>query len=337
MIDLKLAKRCGYLPGVGLTEFPGLMHSHPAVADAPLLLARQCGHPDHSDEELAKSDPADISQYLECTYGEAEFIQAAHSRMLENEATGQGSFPAGCYPDEYPQNHAARVFLDFGSFPQHYTRPVSEAELEQILEAGTWGMTRDEIFDTWTGKPMLTVAMDLVNECYRIVGCAHIMTTDGAEGAHNIHIKAENIPGSVIGYAYFNNGRCGDHVNQRIDSSWHPGLHACAHLLAHECGHNHNLEHQFSNQNHHHGIMSYSSPRLFYGYSTGKSPHSLPLDPSLRILRRHYGGEPVPIDDDPTEPQPPPPVPGGTITVRVPTLPVTLRIVKDSDEPPIVF
>ncbi len=336
MPDTKLAKRCGYLPGVSLSD----LDSEAAMIEAPELADRVCGHPDHGDPEIADADPADIARYLDCSEAEADFLKAAHQRMVAaQEATGRGSFPAGCYPDLYPNNHAAKVFLDFDSFPQHYTRAVKASELEHIHDAGVWG-TREEIFDLYDGKPMLTVAMELTNETYRLVGCAHVMTTDGPNGKHNIHIKAERIPGSTIGYAYFNNQTCRDHVNQRIDSGWQPSLYRCALLLAHECGHNHNLEHTFANQSHHHGIMSYNWSNNFWGYSTGREPHTLPLDPALRVLKRHYGGEPVPPIDDPDTPDPPdPPNPDPQIvTVRVPRLPVTIRVLgtNDPEDPPVI-
>lgn len=148
---------------------------------------------------------------------------------------------------------------------------------------------------------MLDVAyLGLVRESYRLVGLAMLEKHDGPTGKHQMHIKSVFIPGSTIGVGWFPDGSCSDHVNQHIDNSYRPGLMGTAKLGCHECGHCVGLEHEFSNQNYHRGVMSYNPPSLFYGFSTGKSPHTLPRDPSLDKLIAMYSGKPnPPLIDEP--------------------------------------
>jgi len=345
----QMLKRYGHLPRIELNDLDSEVVKNSAIEPEKLELvnARMCSHPDAPDAEIALSkDPGLLATQLGCeSEEEADHVIQQHRRMLDNltlrslenteqRATGYGSWPDGCHAD-YPDNHAIQVYIEYDSFPEHYMRDVTEAELDQIVEAGVWRMTREEVFDRFSGWPMLKVSSWLSDEAFRRVGCLHLQIDDGPDGQqHNIHVKAERIPGSTIGYAYFNDSTCRDHVNNRIDSSYYPGLMACTNLLCHEQGHNHNLEHQFRNQNYHHGVMSYSSPRLFYGFSTGEAPHRLPRDPSLDILIRQYGGEEVIVPEDPDNPPPnPPPEPTpGVITVEVDSIPVNLRIVLAGDD-----
>jgi len=271
-----------------------------------VLRDRWCIHPDFPDAEIAAyTDAGKLSAELGfLVIDQCDSLISAHKHMLA--AVGKGSFPASCYPDLYPNNHAVRVYLELDTFKPIHTRTVKESELEQILRAGVWRMTREQVWDTWSGKPMILVAMDLCNESYRRRGCAPIMADDGPNGSHNIHILSKYIAGATIGYAYFNNGTCGNHVNNFIDNSWDGGLMGLARLLTHECGHNHDLPHTFNGQSRHHGVMGYDPPPtgLFYGYSDGEAPHVLPRDPSLDQLIRQYGNEEVPPIDGPVIPTP---------------------------------
>jgi hypothetical protein len=297
--DAQLLKAFGHMPNVPVDDIPDAAALVDPTTATLVTENRFCIHPDIYDEEIAKyDDPEKLSNFLGFPTEQCGWLIEAHKRM---EATGSGSWPAGCY-EQYPNNHACTYFLERDTFPDHYKRPVSDEELEQIVTSRVWRWSREQVFDMWSGKPMLDVAMDLVNETYRLVGCAHIEKTDGPNGQHNIHIKSVPIPGSTIGVAWFNDGTCGDHVNHHIDSGYRPSLHPCAMLLAHEAGHNHDLPHTFTNQNSHRGIMSYRPKYPFVGYSTGEAPYDRPRDPSWPQLIRQYGGEPVPIDD----PDPPP-------------------------------
>lgn len=303
--DAQLLKAFGHLPNVPVDDIPDAAALVDSTKATLVLEHRFCIHPDIYDEEIAKeTDPERLVSLLGFPVEQCQWLIDAHKRMgvVRPTATGSGSWPASCY-EQYPDNHSCTYFLDRNTFPDHYKRAVSDTELEQLVSSRVWRWSREQIFDMWSGKPMIDVAMDLVNEAYRLVGCAHIEKHDGPEGQHNIHIKSVRIPGSTIGVAWFNDGTCGDHVNHHIDSGYRPSLHPCATLLCHEAGHNHDLPHTFSNQNSHHGIMSYSPKYPFVGYSTGEAPYDRPRDPSWSQLIRQYGGEAVPIDD----PDPPPP------------------------------
>ncbi|MAH49393.1 hypothetical protein CMI37_26450 [Candidatus Pacearchaeota archaeon] len=292
----QLLKAMGWGCDVSLSDLDSDSASSRIVTDEAIeaISGRMCFHPDEADEEIALADPGVISGRLDLDEESAVGLKQLHERMLAAKS-GSGSFPIGCYPS-FPERHAVKFFIDKDTFPEHYLRPVTAAELEQIVEAGVWRWSRQEIFDINSGRPMIDVAMWLSVEAYRLLGVQHIEVFDGPNGSeHNIHIKATNQPGSQIGVAWFNNGTCGDHVNNHLDSSYRPGLMACAKLLCHELGHNHNAQHQFRGQSSHHGVMSYDPPRLFYGYSTGQAPHVLPRDPSLVHFEEVYGLEPIPL------------------------------------------
>jgi len=302
----QLLKAFGHLPRVHLDDVNDVGI---AADQLGFVTERKCGHPDFADDEIADADdPQRLSFQLALPVDACESLIEQHKRMRRVEAlnyfapnergaakstTGTGSFPPNCYPDEYPDRHAVTYFLDRDTFPEHYTRNVLSSELDQLVEAAVWGFTREQVFDLFDSKPMLDVAMTMVNEQYRRVGCAHIEKHDGPNGSHNIHIKSVAIAGPTIGVAWFNNGTCSDHVNNHIDSTYRPGLMGTCKLIGHECGHNHDLGHTFSGQSRHRGVMSYSPPRLFYGFSTGEGLHVLPRDPSLDQLQRQYGTEEV--------------------------------------------
>ena len=304
MNEIQMLKAMGHLPGRRCDQLDNLGVDEESLAK--YARGRRCLHPDKLDVEIANAKPASLADNLACTQEEAIGLIASHSKMAER--TGDGSWPADCHPG-HPGIHAVKVFLDVDTFPDQYTRPVTSAELDDVIEAGVWRWTRAELENEFAGRPMVEVAMALCNEAYRLVGVKHVMVHDGPDGDHQIHIKSVRLSGSTIGVAWFNNESCGDHVNNHIDSGWNPDLSDCARLLAHECGHNHNLEHEFAGQGSHHGVMSYDDPPsgLFYGFSTGAAPHSLPRDPSLPDLERQYGGEEIPLDEGPVVPVEPPP------------------------------
>lgn len=296
--DAQLLKAYGHLPTVRCDQLD-------SAAIDPLMMTaledRFCGHPDHPDQEIAyEDDPERLSHALGCDVDWCTDLIVMHQSMVEA-ATGRGSFPSGCYP-AYPDNHAARVFIDLDAFPSHQRRPVTDTELLELAGTGVW-WSREQLMDMFAGKPMVEVAMALTDEAYRRRGCAHIRADDGSDGNHNIHVLSVRIPGSTIGLGWFNDGRCGSHVLNKIDTDYRPGLHGLANLLCHECGHNHGLPHTFAGQNSHHGIMSYSPKYPFVGYSTGQTPYDRPRDPSLTQLIQQYGDEPVPGTDTPTIPE----------------------------------
>ena len=302
MNGLQTLKALGHFPNVRLNDINNSM----VIAPGGLLAqakSRQCLCPDHIDEELADyDDPIRLSEALDCDQDIAEGIIKSHKRMA-NAATGSGSWPAGCDSD-YPDIHTAKVFLDVDTFPQHYKRNVSEAELDQVLEAGVWRWSREELYDECASKSMIETSFFLSVETYRLVGIKLLPVQSRSDC--NIHIRAKRLRGSTIGIAWFNDGSCDDVVDNHIDSSYQPGLKSCTYLLSHELGHNNNLEHEFWQESRHKSIMSYTEADNYYGFSTGEAPHTLPRDRSWDELIEYYGGEEIPLEGG-TEPQPPDP------------------------------
>lgn len=313
--DLQLLKAFGRLPEVSLSE---VSHDSPSRSlhqvDREILDGRTCGHPDAPDPEIAShDDPEKLASQLSMDPEVCAGLISAHYRMMQSfrerllddsPQRVSRSFPVGCHDDlkspifDHKGRNAATFFVDRDTFPSHYTRPVQTKELERISSAKVWRWSLEEILDLWSGKSMLDVAVALMVESFRVRGAAMIEVFTGPSGKHNIHIRAKDIPGSTIGLGWYNNGTCGDHVDNHIDSTWRPGLFGTARLLTHECGHNWNLEHTFSGQNRHHGVMSYDAPDdgYFYGFSTGESPYVLPRDPALRQLDSYLiSTDPVPL------------------------------------------
>lgn len=318
---LQQLKAYGLLQGTSAKNLPNLMATRQQV---DMVERRFCGHPDYVDAEIAESDdPEGLGKYLGVDSQTCQGIIDMHRRLAMSDAGeyNNNRWPK-CYPDVTP-HHAVRYFLDRDTFPAHYKRPVTTEELQQVVEAKVWGVTLEELRDLYDGKPMLDVAYEFINKAYARVGCVHIEATDGPGGKHNVHIKSVAIPGSTIGVAWFPDGTCGDHVNQHIDSTYRPGLMGTMKLGCHEWGHNHGEPHQFAGQSTHKSVMSYSPPSLFYGFSTGQPPHTLPRDRSIDSLLDKYGG---PIADEPTPPTPPTPPgdPGYTLPTGAPNGAVVL-------------
>ncbi len=97
------------------------------------------------------------------------------------------------------------------------------------------------------------------------------------------------LAGSTIGIAQFNGESCSDVVTCRLDTGYTGYV---ASLLAHEMGHNCNLQHRSQG-----GIMHPSIQR-------DPSPFTWRNDPSFPDLVRYFGGEPI------EPPTPPVPTPG---------------------------
>lgn len=308
MNEVQQLKAYGHLIGVDISDLErASVAPSQTVVDA-VLKDRFCGHPDYADPDIAASDdPVKTAGELGMDVPDCEHLIECHRRFeaYNNERWGK------CYPDQFA-GHSVTYFLDRDTFPAHYKRPVTAEELLSIVEAGVWDMTIEEVRDRFNGRPMLDVAYEMVDISYARVGIRHIPVDTGAHGEHNVHIKSVPIAGSTIGIAWFPSGSCSDHVNQHIDSTYRPGLLGTMKLGCHEWGHNHGEPHQFSGQsgpNGHHSVMSYSPPRLFYGFSTGQAPHTLPKDRSLDSLIEKYGG-PI-VEPDPVDPGGPMPPAGG--------------------------
>lgn len=304
----QLLKAYGWAPSVELGDLSrAFVLQEPSELATLVLTGRTCGHPDHPDPEIAGSDPQQLARDLDMTELQCVNLIEMHRRMEAYNNARWGK----CYTDIVP-GYSVRYFLDRDTFPAHYKRPVTDEELGEIVEAGVWGVTMEELRDVYGGKPMLDVAYSFIAKAYARVGVTHIEATDGPNGNHNVHVLSVPIPGSTIGIAWFPSGDCGDHVNQHIDSTYQPGLMGTMKLGCHEWGHNHGEPHQFSGQSTHHSVMSYDPPRLFYGFSTGQTPHVLPKDASLDSLYEKYGG-PLP-EKPPVVPPVIPPVDPPSVT-----------------------
>jgi hypothetical protein len=307
--DVQLLKAYGHLPTLELKDIATAAVDVSQYA-AVMGTDRFCGCPDFPDEEIADADPNDLAKYLDLEPEECDRLKSLHTRWLST--SGRGSWPKGCHA-EYPNRHSATVYVDFDSFPDHYTRTVKDSEIDMLADGKVWG-TLDEIKAKYAGERMLDVALNLCERTYKRRGIALLWIKQSS--GDQIHIKSKFIAGSTIGYAYFNDATCSDHVTCNIDSSYKPGLHSCSTLIAHELGHNNNLPHTFSGQKRHHGIMSYSPIYPYVGYSTGEDPYDRPRDPSMRQLINQYGDEAIP-DNEPVPPPTPPtpePIPGSDIS-----------------------
>ena len=316
----QLLKAYGHMPGIGLEDVHAVsIDEHDAHE---ILDGRECGHPDFADKLIADTDAATLSEALDLTVEHCENLRVMHRRMLE--AIGSGSFPPRCYPATYPDNHAVTYYVNRDTFPSHFKRPVTDREMQGLVDAAVWDVdTVAEARKKWDRGNLLDTALGLMDESFRRIGCGHIEVATGVNGKHNMHITSEPIRGSVIGFAFFNDGTCDDHVLHVIDSTYQPGLHSLARLLTHEAGHNHNCPHEFRDQDFRRSVMGYRSPRdgLFRGFYPG-GPNNVPLpkDASIDRLARYYGGKPVPeIGGGPDTPTSTPgPSPGdGSFTIKV--------------------
>ena len=308
MNQQQLLKATGHFTNVTLDDIKNAMIQLPAE-----LLGRseRCLCPDFGDEEIADADPDRVAASLGCDEDTAAGLITAHSRMV-GAAQGSGSWPAGC-DASHPSIHTVHVFLDMDTFRSHYTRPVTDEELGEIDRAGVWRWSREQIFQMWAGKSMVEVSYDLCVETYRLAGIKLLSANSRSDC--NIHIRNKPLRGSTIGIAWFNNGTCDDVVDNHIDTGYQPDLQSCAILLAHELGHNMNLEHEFWQEARHKSIMSYTEPDNFYGFSTGEKPHVLPRDRSWDELIDYFGGAAVPLDEDTGGDEPPTTPPTGELAI----------------------
>jgi hypothetical protein len=323
-------KMYGHLPGTPLKDVAKAAVDINDIAE--FSDNRVCGHPDHVDPELANStDPGNVAAMLDISVEEAKNIIESHKRMAQaetsGEATGSGSYPPGCNAG-YPGVHSVAYYDDPAIWPSHLNRPLTDSEFQSIINARVWGpsgnpngrpFTMEELKATWGGKKLNEVVNDFSEEAYRRMGVILYPVSTGPDGQHNIHVSYPNIPGSTIGIGWFPGSQpCpGDHVNLQIDKTYTSGFQGQLGLKIHELGHTLQLPHQFSNQGSHQEPMSYSfGNHLVVGYSTGEAVFQLPKSPSVSLLTRLYGGQPVGVPwkgkfNNPTDPPPPPPPPPG--------------------------
>lgn len=306
MNDAQLLKAYGRLTNVGADNLASVSVS---PANKVMLSQRTCGCPDAPDREIGETvtsaDIDKLASLLGVTREECEQIIEMHRRMLLAGSEDYNNNRWGKCVASFANNHALTYFLDLDTFPSHYKRPVVREELERVVEAGVFRWPLVQLLDECLGKPMVEIAYDyLILEAYRVLGCQHVRVSDKSKA--NVHVYGYNLPGTVIGRAWFTSGSCSDQVDHQIDKGYQPDLIGMGKLGCHEFGHNHGEPHQFGGQGTHHGVMSYDPPRLFYGYSNGSAPHKLPRDPSIQSLIDKYGGVPVPLPGPTPTPTPTP-------------------------------
>lgn len=169
----------------------------------------------------------------------------------------------------------------------------------QAVGSGGWPMPCQKngvkVHFNTSGMPASVVArwdgiVAAVFKAYAEIGLKLIQVPTAGEA--NIYQTWTRLAGSTIGLAEFNSQSCSDRVFCKLD----PGYTGyVASLLAHEIGHNCNLNHRSQG-----GIMHPSIQR-------DPDPFTWRNDPSYPDLRKMYGGEPIdPKPEPPPGPQPPP-------------------------------
>ncbi len=131
--------------------------------------------------------------------------------------------------------------------------------------------------DTWDTKVLGRVILN-----YATFGVRLVPYVGSTPAKANIPTVFKFLPGSTIGYTYFNQGRCTDVCDCALDSGFAPSEAAEADLVAHEWGHAIGLGHTFG------GVMNASLGSVsepWQGYTKS--------DPSWPTLVRLYGGEPL--------------------------------------------
>lgn len=198
-------------------------------------------------------------------YGDEDLNAAVASQQeFAEQVAGSGSWPQGCDP-QFPNVHSVVTLVD-----------NANASSSQ--------------------KAMLLEVFKMVEETEAEVGqhVRHVMTPDTVANPQH-SVRFENIPGSVIGYAYFPQpNTCRQTVKARIDNTFNARPTVLAELLTHEYkGHSDGLQHTRG------GIMNPS-----IGNPTTRATWI--GDPSFATKKRYFGGVPL----GPTAPKPSPPITG---------------------------
>ena len=128
-------------------------------------------------------------------------------------------------------------------------------------------------------KASIDSIIQRVFKAYAGVGLKLVLVDSDA----NIRVSWRNLAGSTIGLAEFNNESCSDSVFCYLDPSYAPNDQQVVDLLAHEMGHNCNLEHTRG-----------SDPNVMNSYilTAASDPWST-KDPSYKTLVKYFSGEPI--------------------------------------------
>lgn len=300
----QIAKCRGLLPDITASD---IKTASIDFTELPIDVAvPQCGHPDEADSDIANhANVAELADDLGLTIPACEELIDAHQAMFAA-ATGSGAYPPNCNPT-YPGIHSVAYLDDPSIRPSHLKRLLTDEEFQGVIDAKVWGPSGDpngppftmaELKSVWGNKELGDVVNDFAEETYRRMGVILYQVFTGNNGQHNIHVSYPVIAGSVIGVGWFpGSDPCpGDHVNLHIDKTYTAGFQGQFGLKIHELGHTLQLQHQFGNQGSHQEPMSYSyRNHLVVGYSTGDSIFGIPKSPSVAVLTKLYGGQPVGI------------------------------------------
>ena len=193
-------------------------------------------------------------------YDDPRLQEAVESYQEWAAATGSGSWPVGC-DSENKNVHSVVVSILTAGFSSHQ-------------------------------KTLMKEVLTIVEKCEAEMGQSVRHVLDGSPSAAQHDVRGENIPGGVIGYAYFPRpGTCNQVVVARIDNTFNESAIVLANLYVHEYkGHSDGLEHTNG------GIMNPSINVI--------NPLSWRGDPHEATKRRYFGGEPI---QPPPPPGPPPP------------------------------
>lgn len=153
-------------------------------------------------------------------------------------------------------------------------------------------------------KKLMAEILRCVEETEAEIGQAVRHDTSGSASNPQHDVRFQNIPGSVIGFAYFPEpDECNQTTQCRIDNSFDADLFTMGELGSHEWkGHSDGLEH-VNRTNAEESIMHPS-----IGNPSKRA--SWIKDRSFRFKQAYFGGEPIPPVNPPPPPPPPPP-PGG--------------------------
>lgn len=217
----------------------------------------RCPLPDHAPPKGAAFD-----------YGVGE-LNAAVRRMQE--ATGSGSWPAGCHGTAGV--HEVKISYDLSALTQKHREWWPEIKQRSHQACADVGIRLVEV-------PVGQTA--------------------------NITVYGRVLGGSVIGMAEFNSGTCGDTVFCQLNPNYAPDIDMVLNLLLHENGHNWNLEHRAGNIM---NPSILRTPTYWIKRGVGGAIEY--QDNSYPTLKNFFGGGPIMPPTPPTPPVPLPTQPNG--------------------------
>lgn len=226
-----------------------------------------------------------------------KFMMPEGSELAAVDAHALAEEPRCAHPDFLPPNAA----VGSGGWPQ----PCQKNGVK--IHFNTNGMP-SSVVARWDEIKKKVI------DAYAEIGLKLVEVATAAEA--NIYQTWQGLAGSTIGLAEFNNETCSDRVFCKLDPNYTGYVAA---LLAHEIGHNCNLQHRSQGGIMHPSIQPDPVPFTWKG------------DPSFGDLARMYGGEP--IEPEPAPPGPPQPQPPTLVAEFTVTSPGTYQIFKKGTGP----